>query len=126
MKINRKANIEIPEGLPKAVGYKIVLIIPKFESTTKTGIIIPDSRLDEEETASTIAYVADIGADAYPTERYKQPWCKVGDWAIIGKWAGVKMQCGDWQVRILNDDNILGVTDKPDMIWRGNDGIFKG
>jgi len=126
-----KKNIElkIPKDLPKAVGWRIVLVLPSIESTTAGGIILPDQVKDKEGAAVTVAYVASIGPDCYLDEkRYPNgAWCKVGDWVLIGKYAGSAQSVGETEIRIINEDNVLAVVSDPNSVSRSNKGgVFNG
>ena len=41
------------------------------------------------------------------------PWCKLGDYVMFGKYAGHRFKYGQAELRIMNDDEILGVV--PDV-----------
>jgi co-chaperonin GroES (HSP10) len=113
--IQRKLNITIPKTLPKAVGYRMVVIVPEFETKTTSGIIIPEERKDAEGFANSVAYVAAQGPDCYKdTSR----WCEVGEWVLIGKYDGQRVKCEGTEVRILNDVSILAVIPDPNTIQR--------
>jgi co-chaperonin GroES (HSP10) len=44
------------------------------------------------------------------------PWCKEGDWIIFGRYAGSRIQIDGGEIRILNDDEIIGVVNNPEDI----------
>ena len=52
------------------------------------------------------------------TEKYgNKPWCKEKDWVLIGRYAGSRFRLGDdHEVRIINDDDIIGTILDPDDI----------
>jgi co-chaperonin GroES (HSP10) len=50
--------------------------------------------------------------DKFPTG----PWCKEGDWVIFGRYAGARLTIDGGEVRILNDDEIVGTVNDPEDI----------
>ena len=44
------------------------------------------------------------------------PWCKEGDWVIFGRYAGSRIQIDGGEIRLLNDDEILGIVTDPENI----------
>jgi len=119
--------------MPRATGHRINVIIPKVVAKSQGGIIIPESRVAEEELAATVCYVAQVGPDAYAdkTAYPSGPWCKEGDWILIGKYNGTRFYVTDkdgteWQVRTINDNTVLDVVPDPNAIKRNSDGIAYG
>ena len=43
-------------------------------------------------------------------------WCKQGDWVVFGRYAGSRLKIEGGEVRILNDDEILGTIENPEDI----------
>ena len=43
-------------------------------------------------------------------------WCKERDWVIFGRYAGARFRIDGGEVRILNDDEIIGIVQDPDDI----------
>jgi co-chaperonin GroES (HSP10) len=54
-----------------------------------------------------------MGEDAYNREDMSKPWCKLGDHVMFAKYAGHRFQFGKTELRIMNDDEILGLV--PDI-----------
>ena len=44
------------------------------------------------------------------------PWCKEKDWVIFARYAGSRMEIEGGEIRMLNDDEILGTIDNPEDI----------
>ena len=42
--------------------------------------------------------------------------CKKGDWVIIARYAGSRIKIEGGELRILNDDEILGTVESPEDI----------
>ena len=58
------------------------------------------------------------GPDAYADkDKFPHgPWCKKGDWVIIARYAGSRIKIEGGELRILNDDEILGTVESPEDI----------
>ena len=46
----------------------------------------------------------------------KQPWCKVGDWVVFGRYAGARISVQKVKMVLLNDDEILATLENPEVI----------
>lgn len=112
------------EPIMKPVGYQ--LLVRPYQERTKIGsILLADTTKTADQAACNAAQVVAMGDDAYKDES-KFPngaWCKVGDWVILSRLAGarftIKEPDGEHvEYRLLNDDAIIGVTEKPDDIHR--------
>jgi co-chaperonin GroES (HSP10) len=85
---------------------------------TDGGIIIAQETLDRSRIATQCGYVLKMGdlcyqdKDRYPTG----PWCKEKDWVIFARYAGSRMEIDGGEIRMLNDDEILGTIDNPEDI----------
>jgi co-chaperonin GroES (HSP10) len=65
-----------------------------------------------------VGYVLKLGPLAYADES-KFPdgaWCKPGDWVVFGRYAGSRIQIEGGEIRLLNDDEILGIVSDPASI----------
>jgi co-chaperonin GroES (HSP10) len=50
-------------------------------------------------------------------ERYpKGPWCKEKDWVIFARYAGSRLPIEGGEVRLLNDDEVLGTIKNPEDV----------
>ena len=47
---------------------------------------------------------------------YTGPWCKKGDWVIFARYAGSRLPIEGGEVRLLNDDEVLGTIKNPEDI----------
>jgi co-chaperonin GroES (HSP10) len=117
-----KSNLQvtIPDSLPKAIGYRMVVIVPELQVKTAGGILLPDKTKDAESYANVVGYVAAQGPDCYSDEnRFPTGnWCNTGDWILIGKYDGQRVKCEGSEVRIINDDSVLAVLPDPSTIAR--------
>lgn len=124
--ISQVVNYEAPTSkvvyaaLPKPVGYKLLLAIPNVGAKTEKGVFLPDDLRKREETASIVANVVAMGAEAYndPAKFPNGPWCKVGDWVMFRSYAGTRFKVNGQEYRMVNDDSIDGTVESPATIER--------
>jgi chaperonin GroES len=113
-----KANRKELEKLPKPVGWRILVLPFKAKEKTKGGVILTDKTVEDSQLTASVAMVLAVGDDAYQDkEKFPNgPWCKQGDWVVFGRYAGSRMKIDGGEVRLLNDDEILGTVDNPEDI----------
>ena len=107
------------EKLPNPTGWRILIMPFQVKEETKGGIIIAQETLDRARAAVQVGYVLKMGPLCYgDKERYPTgPWCKEKDWVIFARYAGSRMQIDGGEIRMLNDDEILGtIGDPKDLI----------
>tara|TARA_R100001015_G_C4536337_1_gene101406 strand:+ start:165 stop:605 length:441 start_codon:yes stop_codon:yes gene_type:complete len=107
------------ERMPDPSGWRLLVLPYKGRGVTDGGIHLLDSTLDKENLATSVCYVLKVGPLAYQDETKfdGQPWCKKGDWVLIGRYAGARFALeDDHEVRIINDDEVIGVILNPDDI----------
>ena len=104
--------------VPQPTGWRIAVLPYRGASQTKGGIALTKETQDRTAIATTCAYVLKVGPLAYKDEsKYPNgPWCKEGDWIMFGRYAGARIQIDGGEIRILNDDEIIGVVNSPDDI----------
>ena len=106
------------EKLPNPTGWRILVMPFKVKEKTEGGIIIAQETLDRARVATQVGYVLKMGdlcyedKDKYPTG----PWCKEKDWVIFARYAGSRMEIDGGEIRLLNDDEVLGTIDDPNDI----------
>ena len=108
---------DVEDQLPKPVGYRI-LVLP-FTPKTKSagGIFFSQETLDKARIATTCGYVLKMGPLAYKDkDKFEEPWCKKGEWVIFARYAGSRLPIEGGEVRILNDDEVLGTVTDPESI----------
>lgn len=108
----------IKDHLPKATGWRIIVLPYRGARKTKGGIELADQTLERQQLTTTCAYVLAVGSLAYRDEvKFPTgPWCKEGDWIIFGRYAGARMAIDGGEIRILNDDEILATINDPEDI----------
>ena len=106
------------EKLPNPTGWRLLVMPFKVKEETKGGIIIAQETLDRARVATQVGYVLKMGnlcyqdKDKYPTG----PWCKEKDWVIFARYAGSRLPIEGGEVRLLNDDEVLGTIKDPESV----------
>ncbi len=108
-------------ALPTPIGYKILVKMHKVvEEKTKSGLYLPDQTKQDENTASLIAQVLEVGPDAYRDQvRFPSgPWCSKGDYIILRSYSGTRIKIEGEEYRLINDDTPEAVVPDPQKIER--------
>ena len=105
-------------SLPKPTGWRIVVLPYKAKQKTKGGIILSDKTVEESQIATNCGLVMDMGPDAYSDkDKFPNgPWCKKKDWVLFARYAGSRIYIDGGEIRLLNDDEILGTIEDPEDI----------
>ena len=104
------------EKLPTPTGWRLLVMPFAVKEETKGGIIIAQETLDRARVATQVGYVLKMGdlcyqdKDRYPTG----PWCKEKDWVVFARYAGSRMEIDGGEIRMLNDDEVLGTIENPE------------
>jgi co-chaperonin GroES (HSP10) len=107
------------DKLPDPTGWRILVMPFQVKEETKGGIIIAQETLDRARAAVQVGYVLKKGPLCYADkERYPTgAWCEEKDWVIFARYAGSRMEIDGGEIRMLNDDEILGtIGDPKDLI----------
>ena len=106
------------DRIPKPTGWRIAILPYRGAEKTKGGIVLAEETQKKTQLATTCGYVLRMGDLAYADqEKFPTgPWCKEGDWIIFGRYAGSRIQIDGGEIRILNDDEIIGVVNNPEDI----------
>ena len=96
--------------LPDVVGWKLLILPFQVKTKTDGGIILPERTRDDESSLIFMGKVLQLGDLAYSRpDMGDKPWCKVGDFVVFGKYAGMRLKFKGVDLRILNDDEVLAV-----------------
>ena len=108
--------------LPVPSGWRLLVLPFSPREKTKGGILIAQESLDKLRIATNCGYVLSMGPLAYhDREKFPTgPWCKKGDWVIFARYAGSRLPIEGGEVRILNDDEILGTLKDPESVLHYN------
>ena len=106
------------EQLPEPSGWRLLVLPFTPKEKTKGGILIAQESLEKLRIATNCGYVLKIGPLAYyDKEKYPTgPWCKKGDWVIFARYAGSRLPIDGGEVRLLNDDEVLGTIGDPESV----------
>lgn len=107
------------ERMPNPVGWRMLVLPYSGEKKSKGGIVLTKTTIDREALATVVAYVVKMGPLCY-NDKAKfgdTPWCQEKQWVLIGRYAGARFKLEDGaEVRIINDDEIIGTILNPDDI----------
>lgn len=111
---------KLSDRMPNPVGYQILAIKPKIEDRTEGGIIKPNEFLRREEAGAVVCLVLKVGDMAYKDEsRFPTgPWCKEGDFILIGAYRGSRFSVDGEEFILLNDDMVQATVSDPRGINR--------
>jgi co-chaperonin GroES (HSP10) len=112
--INKIAD-SVLDMIPHPTGWRIAILPFRGSKSSKGGILLSDETQKRTQLATNCGYVLRMGSLAYSDQDKfpNGPWCKVGDWIIFGKYAGSRIQIDGGEIRLLNDDEILGLINDP-------------
>tara|TARA_Y100000114_G_scaffold61710_1_gene56578 strand:+ start:750 stop:1160 length:411 start_codon:yes stop_codon:yes gene_type:complete len=103
------------DRVPKATGWRIVVLPHKGIEKTKGGLLLTDKAIEEQQLTTNVGLILNMGPDAYADKNKfpNGPWCKEGDWVVFARYAGSRVKIEDGEIRILNDDEILSTVKDP-------------
>ena len=106
------------EQLPEPSGWRLLVLPFTPKEKTKGGILIAQESLEKLRIATNCGYVLKVGPLAYyDKEKFPTgPWCKQGDWVIFARYAGSRLPIEGGEVRLLNDDEVLGTINNPESV----------
>jgi len=114
-----KIEASVLERMPKPTGWRILILPYKGTGKTKGGVHLADETIERNSVATVVGYVLAVGPDAY-NDKAKfpaGPWCKKGDWVMIGRYAGARFKIEGGEVRIINDDEVIAtIIDPSDVL----------
>jgi len=106
------------DSLPQPSGWRLLVLPFTPKEKTSGGIIIAQESLDKARIATNCGYVLKMGPLAYrDKEKFETgPWCKKGDWVIFARYAGSRLPIEGGEIRLLNDDEVLGTIKDPEAV----------
>lgn len=115
MKEKQMTDEKKPALLPAPTGYQILIALPEVKQEYESGIIKADSTKIVEEVSSVFGVVLKLGKEAYKDEKKfpNGPWCKEGDFIMMGAFRGTRFKIFDNEFRLLSDDDVLAVVEDP-------------
>jgi chaperonin GroES len=109
---------KVLDRIPRPTGWRITVLPYRGPDKSKGGIALADQTRQLNQLTTTCGYVLKMGDLAYKDEvKFPNgPWCKEGDWVIFARYGGSRMNIDGGEIRILNDDEILGIVQDPEDI----------
>jgi len=108
----------VRDRIPTPTGWRIAILPYRGAEKTKGGIVLAEETQKRTQLATVCGYVLKVGELAYgdASKFPGGPWCKEGDWVIFGRYAGSRIGIDGGEIRILNDDEIIGRVNDPEDI----------
>jgi co-chaperonin GroES (HSP10) len=106
-------------GAIRPTGFRLLIALAKVAD--KVGsLYIPDGRKADEDVASILGVVVSMGPDCYKDEsRFTGgSYCRVGDTIMMAAYTGRRIKIGDREFRLINDDSVIAVVEKPEEVSR--------
>lgn len=93
-------------------GHRVLVLPDPVETTSKGGIVLATASQEfREQLAQVDGVVVEMGNTCFHDQ--PEPWCKVGDRVIFGKYSGIIREGNDGlSYRIVNDLDIVGTVDE--------------
>jgi len=113
-----KLDETVIDRIPTPTGWRIAILPYRGAEKTKGGIALSEETQRKQQLATVCGYVLKIGPLAYADE-VKFPdgaWCKKGDWIIFGRYAGSRIPIDGGEIRLINDDEVLGIVKNPEDV----------
>lgn len=109
---------EVRSRIPSPTGWRIAILPYRGAEKSKGGILLAEETQKKTQLATVCGYVLKLGDLAYgdPDKFPTGPWCQPGDWVIFGRYAGSRISIDGGEIRILNDDEIIGRVNDPEDI----------
>jgi len=109
---------EYIDSLPEPTGYRLLIRPFAGAQKTKGGILLADTTIETIQATTVVGLVIKMGNLCY-RDKEKFPlgaWCREGQFVMYGRYAGSRFKNKWGEHRILNDDEIIGVIQKPEDI----------
>lgn len=107
-----------PDPLPRVPGWHILVRPLAAPSKTKGGLYIPDNVRADHDFLITVGRVLVVGDLAYSAPDFKgRPWITPGNIVVWGRNVGRKIRYQGVKLAVLEDKNILLVTDRPEYLF---------
>lgn len=113
-----KLDEAVIDRIPTPTGWRIAILPYRGAEKTKGGIALSEETQRKQQLTTVCGYVLKVGPLAYGDES-KFPtgaWCKQGDWIIFGRYAGARIPIDGGEIRLINDDEVLGVVGDPEDV----------
>lgn len=101
--------------LPQPSGYQILAVVPAISEKTEGGLIKANITKQHEELLTVVLFVVAMGPDCYKDEKRfpSGAYCKIGDFILCRPHTGSRINIHGQDMRLLNDDCVLGTVSDP-------------
>ena len=91
----------------RPLGDRILVKRKEPETTTASGIVLPESAADKPQEAT----VVEVGQGRQLDSGERAPFqVKKGDTVLLGRWGGTEVKIDDVEYLVLSEDEILGIV----------------
>lgn len=98
-------------GLP---GWNIALKPVPIKEKTEGGILLPGTFHNDASYLANVCEVVKMGPKAYDNEEvFGDPWCKVGDYVVIGRHVGMRFKYKGVKLILVKEKDILFTVNEP-------------
>jgi len=106
--------------VPDPATFHILCMLPKADETIEgSSLVKTATMMHHEELLSPVLFVAKIGPDAFPKDKFPSgPSCKVGDFIITRPNSGTRMLIHGTEWRLIHDESVEAVVQDPRGIKR--------
>jgi co-chaperonin GroES (HSP10) len=113
-----KLDSAVTDRIPTPSGWRIAILPYRGAEKSKGGIALAEETQRKQQLSTVCGYVLKVGALAYTDEGKfpTGPWCKQGDWIIFGRYAGARIPIDGGEIRLINDDEVIGIVNDPEDI----------
>ena len=113
-----KLHESVLNRIPTPTGWRIAILPYRGAEKTKGGIALAEETQRKQQVSTVCGYVLKVGPIAYGDEGKfpTGPWCKEGDWIIFGRYAGARIPIDGGEIRLINDDEVLGIVADPEDV----------
>jgi co-chaperonin GroES (HSP10) len=113
-----KLDQSVVDRIPSPTGWRIAILPYRGAEKTKGGIVLSEETQRKQQLTTVCGYVLKMGSLAYADESKfpSGPWCAEGDWIIFGRYAGARIPIDGGEIRLINDDEVLGVVSDPEDV----------
>ena len=101
----------------KPTGYQVLIQMRTPRTETAGGIALAQESIRNEIMLEQVGQVVAMGPQAYAHEKFGGvPFCQIGDWVLVGQYAGVPVPLPQGHAILVNDDEIRAVLTQPEHI----------
>ena len=101
----------------KPAGYQVLVQMRSPRTETSGGIALAAESIRNEIMLEQVGQVIAMGPQAYGHDKFQGvPFCQIGDWVLVGQYAGVPVPLKQGHAVLVNDDEIKAVLTRPELV----------